>query len=122
MFSSLSLVRGTTPGCLLAGRSTTMRQLENRNAYITEGAYLGPGYKWSMISTVCPRSSDPIYVVTYYIKWVTTSWTYSMKLDLAVDQDYCVSEKSCPFVYSEYTMRTGQDLLDTLIILAELNS
>ena len=28
--------------------------------------------------TVCPRSSDPFYVVTYYIKWVTTSWTYSI--------------------------------------------
>ena len=27
--------------------------------------------------TVCPGSSDPFYVVTYYIKWVTTSWTYS---------------------------------------------
>ena len=25
--------------------------------------------------TICPRS--PIHVVTYYIKWVTTSWTYS---------------------------------------------
>ena len=22
-------------------------------------------------------SSDPFYAVTYYIKWVTTSWTYS---------------------------------------------
>ena len=29
------------------------------------------------IYTVCPRSSDPLYVVTYYIKRVTTSWTYS---------------------------------------------
>ena len=28
--------------------------------------------------TVCPRSSDPSYVVTYYIKWVNTSWTYSI--------------------------------------------
>ena len=27
--------------------------------------------------TVCPRSSDPFYIVTYYVKWVTTSWTYS---------------------------------------------
>ena len=26
---------------------------------------------------VCPRSSDPFYVVTYYIKWATTSWTYN---------------------------------------------
>ena len=25
--------------------------------------------------TVCPRSSDPFYTVTYYMKWVTTSWT-----------------------------------------------
>ena len=23
--------------------------------------------------TICPRSSDPFYVVTYYIKWVITS-------------------------------------------------
>ena len=29
------------------------------------------------LSTVCPRSSDPFYLVGYYIKWVTTSWTYS---------------------------------------------
>ena len=28
-------------------------------------------------NTVCPGSSDPFYVVTYYSKWVTTSWTYS---------------------------------------------
>ena len=27
--------------------------------------------------TVCPRSSDPFYIVTYYIKWVTASWAYS---------------------------------------------
>ena len=27
--------------------------------------------------TVCPRSSDPFYVITYYIKLITTSWTYS---------------------------------------------
>ena len=27
-------------------------------------------------NTVCPRSSDPFCVVTYCIKWVTTSWTY----------------------------------------------
>ena len=32
---------------------------------------------------MCPRSSDPFYVVTYYIKWVTTSWTYSSKHELS---------------------------------------
>ena len=28
--------------------------------------------------TVCPRSIDPFYRVIYYIKWVTTSRTYSI--------------------------------------------
>ena len=27
--------------------------------------------------TVCPRSSEPIYILSYYMKWVTTSWTVS---------------------------------------------
>ena len=29
------------------------------------------------VHTVCPRSLDQLYVVTYYIKWVNTSWTNS---------------------------------------------
>ena len=29
-------------------------------------------FTWYDIYTVCPRSSDPFYIVTYYIKWVTT--------------------------------------------------
>ena len=35
-----------------------------------------------MTYTVCPRSSDPFYIVSYNIKWVTTSWTFSMKIIL----------------------------------------
>ena len=27
--------------------------------------------------TVCPGSSDPFHTLSYYIKWVTTSWTHS---------------------------------------------
>ena len=27
---------------------------------------------------VCPRSSDPLYKVSHFIKWVTTSWTYAV--------------------------------------------
>ena len=30
---------------------------------------------WYILYTVCPRSSDPFYIVTYYTKLVTTSWT-----------------------------------------------
>ena len=32
--------------------------------------------------TLCPKSSNPFYIVTYGIKWVTTSWTYSIYIDL----------------------------------------
>ena len=28
----------------------------------------------SKVHTICPRSSDPFYIVSYCIKWVTTSW------------------------------------------------
>ena len=28
--------------------------------------------------TICTRSSYPFYIVTYFMKWVTTLWTYSM--------------------------------------------
>ena len=29
-----------------------------------------------LTTTACPRSSDPFYIVSYYINWVTTSQTY----------------------------------------------
>ena len=51
-------------------------------------------------STVCPGSSDPFYMVTYYLKWVTTSWTYSsafialntcsVRMEVAIQSASCV--------------------------------
>ena len=29
-----------------------------------------------MVYTICPGSSDQFYIVSYCIKWVTTSWTH----------------------------------------------
>ena len=43
--------------------------------------------------TVCPESSDPFYILTYYIKWVTTS------LDIL----YYVSKKKVPILFSKIT-------------------
>ena len=37
--------------------------------------------------TICPRSSHPFYIVTYYIKWVTISWTFSVE-DISKKQKY----------------------------------
>ena len=36
---------------------------------------LKSGRRSELDSTVCPRSSYPFYLVTYYIEWLTTSWT-----------------------------------------------
>ena len=45
------------------------------------------GKMYIFLSTVCPGSSDPFNVVIYYIKWITTSWTYSIYiLNLSVYQ------------------------------------
>ena len=42
--------------------------------------------------TVCPRSSDPFYIGSYYIKGVTTSWTDSNSTD--VKQNYCTCHQN----------------------------
>ena len=39
---------------------------------------------------MCPRRSDPFYVVTYYIKWVTTSWTY---IDIEIETQTDIDKK-----------------------------
>ena len=49
-----------------------------------------PNFK-SRNHTVCPRSSDRFYMVTYYIKWVTTSWTHNISL---VEPVLCIKVSS----------------------------
>ena len=34
--------------------------------------------KYVKYITVFPRSSDPFHVVSFYVKWVPTSWAHSM--------------------------------------------
>ena len=47
-------------------------------------------HKSILKSTICPRSRDPFYIVTYYIKWVTTSWTISTILKIWILFYICV--------------------------------
>ena len=35
-------------------------------------------------NAVLPRSLDPFYIATYYIKWVKISWTYCNKITFCV--------------------------------------
>ena len=42
---------------------------------------MGQSTSWEdyrVFHTKCPSSIDPSYIVSYYIIWVTTSWTYSI--------------------------------------------
>ena len=45
--------------------------------------------------TVCPRSNDPFYIVTYYIKWVTTSWTDGILNAVRQKRLHVVKERDC---------------------------
>ena len=41
-----------------------------------------------LLYTVCPKSSDPSYVVSYYINGVTTSWTFSNMVQGFLDEQH----------------------------------
>ena len=41
-------------------------------------------------STVRPRSLDPVYIVTYYITWGKTSWTYSISISKSGIREYFI--------------------------------
>ena len=34
-----------------------------------DNVYCNKYYHFMLLCTICPRSSDPFYIVTYYIKW-----------------------------------------------------
>ena len=48
---------------------------------------------WRLVDTMCPRSSEPFYIVSYYIKWVTTSWTHSRCSNVPSYAGFCISER-----------------------------
>ena len=54
-----------------------------------------------MNNTVCPRSSDPLYIVSYYTKRVTASWTYSTVIDRRSVQHNVVSSISSSCLFTE---------------------
>ena len=63
--------------------------------------------------TVCPRSSDPFYIVTYHIKWDISSWAEGMPSNhvLRFNQDVKWVRSSCIFFYlhwlSKYAKTSG---------------
>ena len=59
-----------------------------------------------MTLTVCPRRRDPFNIVSYYIKWVTTSWTHSICiLKMWIRNTGCIERASGP-INGTFTIRT----------------
>ena len=54
-------------------------------------------------NTMCPRSSNPFYIVSYYIKWVTTSWTHSISETSSCTFMVCLVRFGWIFVYILFT-------------------
>ena len=97
------------------------------------------GHNFNLVSqaTVCLRSSDPFNIVTYHVKWVTTSWTDGTPLiycwsDLnnccrscyksgyaciniifRMDNTVCMSKKNWPILYSKLQYKKGRYFLYT---------
>ena len=43
---------------------------------------------------VCPRSLDPFFILTYYMKWAKTSWTFSRILEcVPVGINICIIDQ-----------------------------
>ena len=65
--------------------------------------------------TVCLRSSDPIYIVTYYIKCGKTTWTESTFTCDEANPLGTVCPRSLDpiyILYSNLLYNTGQDFLE----------
>ena len=62
----------------------------------------GDIFKRARIYTVCQRNRDPIYVVTYYINWVKTYWTYCknyFKREIVVKANIFLIVLKCNFIW-----------------------
>ena len=54
---------------------------------------------WTQIDTISPIRSYPFYLVTYYIKWVTTSWKDSGLTQYYVHIQYCAYTSDVSYLY-----------------------
>ena len=50
---------------------TNSKQIKNIIKFYDQGCSVGRAATVQV--TICPKSSDPFYIVTYYLNWVTTS-------------------------------------------------
>ena len=54
---------------------------------------------------MCPKSSYPLSIVTYYRKWVTTSWTHSISKKCGKMFTNVMDLKKIPFKFIAFRYR-----------------
>ena len=67
---------------------------------------------------VCPRSSDPFYIVSYYVKCVTTSWSYS----ISSNRCECMKVVICPNMIQVFTKYEKGSHLKNKFLVSMLGS
>ena len=69
---------------------TNSKQIKNIIKFYDQGCSVGRAATVQV--TICPKSSDPFYIVTYYLNWVKTFWNKvfetSMKRIIQTDTLY----------------------------------
>ena len=68
--------------------------------------------------TVCPGSSDPFYIVSYYMKWVITSWTFNTLLDQSITLQIIFGyDNQIPSLAANYVMENIVGLLIYFLVI-----
>ena len=65
---------------------------------------------------MCPRSSDQFYLVNYYIKRVTTSWTHSTCLDSMVDRSSLSAPGNRALIVSQSSLNVREIIPSQLLV------
>ena len=68
--NKISYIHNITKRKKIVAVTASLHEPKTKQYYIFD-------HNTAKVFTVCPRSLDPCYIVSYYIKWVKTSWTYS---------------------------------------------
>ena len=75
-------------------------------------------YMFVVFITVCPGSSDPFYIVSYYMKWVITSWTFNTLLDQSITLQIIFGyDNQIPSLAANYVMENIVGLLIYFLVI-----
>ena len=73
------------------------------------GVLGGGGFGYKLIHIMRPRRRYPFYIVNYYIKYITTSWTYSISILHMFQKIWKCVQQALSNSHIVLTDKNGQD-------------